>query len=61
MDFKAAVREVLREVGHPLHYSDITEIALKSGYMNSAWRTPTSAIRARLGVEVKDNSVPRIV
>ncbi len=52
MDFKAAVREVLWEVGHPVHYSDITEMALKSGYMNSVWRTPKSAMRARLGVEV---------
>jgi hypothetical protein len=55
VDFKAAVREVLWEVGHPLHYPDITEISLKSEYMNSAWRTPKSAMRARLGVEVKDN------
>jgi hypothetical protein len=29
MDFKAAAREVLKEIGHPLHYSDITEIALE--------------------------------
>jgi hypothetical protein len=28
LDYKAASREVLREVGHPLHYTDITEIAL---------------------------------
>jgi HB1, ASXL, restriction endonuclease HTH domain len=55
VDFKAAVREVLREVGHPLHYSNITEIALKSGYLNSAGRTPQNTMRARLSVEVEDN------
>ena len=55
MDFKAAAREVLREVGHPLHYSDITEIALESGYLRSAGRTPENTMRARLSVDVRDN------
>jgi restriction system protein len=55
VDFKAAAREVLREVGHPLHYSDITEIALESGYLKSAGRTPQNSMRARLSVDVRDN------
>ena len=55
MDFKAAAREVLREVGHPLHYSDITEMALESGYLKSAGRTPQNSMRARLSVDVRDN------
>ena len=55
MDFKGAAREVLREVGHPLHYSDITEIALESGYLKSAGRTPQNSMRARLSVDVRDN------
>ena len=55
MDFKAAAREVLGEVGHPLHYSDITEIALHSGYLQSAGRTPQNSMRARLSVDVRDN------
>ena len=55
MDFKAAAREVLKEVGHPLHYSDITEIALESGYLESAGRTPQNSMRARLSVDVRDN------
>jgi hypothetical protein len=40
VDVKAAAREVFKEVGHPLHYVDITEIALQSGYPQSAGRTP---------------------
>ncbi|HYZ05815.1 MAG TPA: hypothetical protein VE691_12105 [Rubrobacter sp.] len=40
MDVKAAAREFFEEVGHPLHYADITEIALQSGYPQSAGRTP---------------------
>ena len=56
MDFKAAAREVLKELGHPLHYEDITEIALQSGYPQSAGRTPQNTMRARrLPVDVRDN------
>ena len=55
MDFKAAAREVLREVGHPLHYGDLTELALESGYLASAGRTPHNTMRARLSVDVRDN------
>ena len=55
MNFKAAARQVLEEVGHPLHYTDITEIALESGYLQSAGRTPQNTMRARLSVEVRDN------
>ena len=55
MDFKAAAREVLKEMGHPLHYSDITEIALESGYLRSVGRTPQNTMRARLSVDVRDN------
>jgi hypothetical protein len=55
VDFKAAAREVLKEVGHPLHYTDITELALESGYLKSAGRTPQNTMRARLSVDVRDN------
>ncbi|MBA3388048.1 MAG: winged helix-turn-helix domain-containing protein [Actinomycetota bacterium] len=55
MDFKTAAREVLREVGHPLHYTDITEIAIQSGYLESAGRTPHNTMRARISVDVRDN------
>ena len=55
MDFKTAARKVLEEVGHPLHYSDIMEIALQSGYLQSAGQTPQNTMRARLSVDVRDN------
>ncbi len=57
MDFKAAAREVLREVGHPVHYTDITEIA----YLKSAGRTPHNTTRARLSVDVRDNPLTPFV
>ncbi len=55
MNFKAAARLVLEEVGHPLHYTDITELALESGYLSSHGRTPHNTMRARLSVDVRDN------
>jgi restriction system protein len=55
LDYKAAAREVLWEVGHPLHYTDITEIALDSGYLESVGMTPQNTMRARLSVDVRDN------
>ena len=42
-------------MGHPLHYTDITEIALESGYLHSEGRTPQNTMRARLSVDVRDN------
>jgi len=55
VDFKAAAREVLGEVGHPLHHTNITEIALESGYLESAGRTPQNTMRARLSADVRDS------
>lgn len=55
MDFKTAARHVLAEVGYPLHYTDITEMALKCGYLHSSGRTPQATMRARLSVDVRDN------
>ena len=38
-----------------MHYIDITEIALESGYLVSHGRTPHHTMRARLSVDVRDN------
>jgi restriction system protein len=55
VDFTGAAREVLREMGHLLHYTDITEKALESGYLESTGRTPQNTMHARLSVVVRDN------
>jgi hypothetical protein len=55
VEFKTATQEALKEVGHPLHYSDTTEIALESGYLESTGRTPQNTMRARLTVAVRDD------
>jgi hypothetical protein len=38
-----------------LHYTDITELALESGYLRSRGCTPHNTMRARLSVDVRDN------
>jgi hypothetical protein len=38
-----------------LHYTDITELALESGYLRSHGHTPHNTMRARLSVDVRDN------
>jgi len=55
MDFKGAAREALREVGRLLHYGDMTELALESGYVATSGRTPQNTMRARLSVDVRAN------
>lgn len=55
MDFKSAAAEILRETGRPLHYADITEVAMEQGYLDSAGATPQSTMRARLYSDVRDN------
>ncbi len=49
------MREALEEVSYPLHYTDISEITLESGYRWSASRTPQNTMRVRLSVNVRRN------
>ena len=55
LDFKATARLVLQGIGHPLHHTDITELALESGYLKSRGHAPHNAMRARFSVDVRDN------
>lgn len=43
-------------MGHPLHYTDITELAIEAGYLHTTGRTPQHTMRARLSVDVRDNA-----
>lgn len=40
MQFKDAAYEILKEAGKPLHYNEITDIALKRGILETAGQTP---------------------
>lgn len=38
-----------------MHYADITELALESGYLKSQGRTPHNTMRTRRSVDARDN------
>lgn len=48
MQFKDAAYEILREVGKPLHYNEITDKALKRGWLETTGKTPHSTMGALL-------------
>lgn len=57
MQFKDAAYEILKEAGKPLHYNEITDIALQKGLLETAGQTPHATMGARLYTEsLKENS-----
>jgi len=40
MQFKDAAYEILKAAGEPLHYSEITDRALKAGILTTSGQTP---------------------
>lgn len=57
MQFKDAAYEILKETGKPLHYNEITDIALKKGMLETAGQTPHATMGALLYTDtLRDNS-----
>jgi restriction system protein len=57
MQFKDAAYEILKEAGKPLHYNEITDIALKKGILETAGQTPHATMGALLYTDtLKENS-----
>lgn len=52
--FKNAAIKVLKESNKPLHYREITEIALEKGYLETEGATPESSMNAQISVEIKE-------
>lgn len=50
--FKIAAIKVLEEAGVPLHYKDITQIALDKEYLTTDGKTPEASMNAQLITEV---------
>jgi len=48
MQFKDAAYEILKVVGKPLHYNEITDLALKNGILETAGQTPHATMEALL-------------
>jgi restriction system protein len=49
----AAALQILTEAGRPLHYREITKIALERGLIETTGRTPEETLNARLAVDLK--------
>jgi len=57
MKFKDAAYEILREVGDPLHYNDITDLALQRGILTTSGQTPHASMGALLYTDtLKENT-----
>ena len=57
MQFKDAAYEILKQVGEPLHYNEITDRALKAGILTTTGQTPHSTMGALLYTDtLKENS-----
>lgn len=53
LTFIEAARRVLEEADKPLHYREITEVALRHGWLDTAGKTPWETLNARLCVDLK--------
>lgn len=53
--FKEVAYEILKEAGKPLHYKEITKIALKRGWLKTAGKTPEATMSAQLIVDINTN------
>ena len=52
MPLKEAIEKILTDAGRPLHYKEITNIALRDNLINSTPR-PEATVSARLSIEMK--------
>ena len=53
--FKEIAYKILREAGKPLHFKEITKIALKKGWLKTKGKTPEATMYAELIVDVNKN------
>lgn len=50
--FKNIAYQILREAGKPLHYREITDIAIKKGLLNTVGKTPWATMNAQLSMDI---------
>src|SRR5689334_1743999 len=64
MTFTEAAAEVLRMAGKPLHYKEITELAIEKNLLSHVGKSPEVTMGARLAAllkkEDKDNPIVRV-
>ena len=50
--FKDIAYQILEEEKRPLHYRELTEIALKKGLLKTEGRTPWATMNAQLAMDI---------
>ena len=55
MKFTEVAVKVLQEAGHPLHYKEITERAIKNGILITKGLTPALTMVSCLGTDIRKN------
>src|SRR3989344_6829134 len=53
--FKDIAYQILQEANKPLHYREITDIALKKGLLRTDGKTPWATMNAQLAMDIKNN------
>jgi hypothetical protein len=56
MTFTEAAAEVLRQVGKPLHYKEITDLAIEKNLLSHVGKSPEVTMGARLAALLKKSS-----
>lgn len=51
--FKQSAIEILKKAGTPLHYTEITRLALESGILETEGATPEASMNAQITVDIK--------
>lgn len=52
--FKDIAYQILKEAGKPLHYREITDMAIKKGLLKSDGKTPWATMNAQLAIDIKN-------
>ncbi len=53
--FKQSAIEILKKAGTPLHYTEITRLALESGILETEGANPEKTMAAVIYVDIKTN------
>ena len=53
--FKTSAITILTEAGKPLHYREITRLALDKGLLETTGATPEASMNAQIVMDIKHN------
>lgn len=54
--FKESAKKVLKDAKQPLHYREITRLAIESGYLETDGKTPEASMNAQLSMDIKNKA-----